>query len=173
MHITYPPCVRNDLSSTCSALYSASARKLYPLAGGRSWSSHSYPTTTTTSTHQVAYCYRHLSSSSRVRYCISPSPLNSIMTRTGGTSANTRVKPHHQGAAQRVRTYSQTQSRRSSVYRTSIHGSSTTLHLSWLFRSNIPPRRGLPLPNDVQKRNIFGMGEIIGVLANVSHSNWV
>ncbi|KAI0685181.1 hypothetical protein BC835DRAFT_1290862 [Cytidiella melzeri] len=52
------------------------------------------------------------------------------------------------------------------MYRTSIHSSSPTLHLSWLFRSNLPPRRGMPSPGDIQKRTFFGVGEIIGVLAN-------
>lgn len=47
-------------------------------------------------------------------------------------------------------------------------GEGTTIQLHWLFRSNIPRRRGMPLPNDVRKRNFFGMGEIISVLANVS-----
>jgi hypothetical protein len=97
------------------------------------------------------------------------------MARTGSTSLNNnRVnRPSHQNATQRVRTYSQTQSRRSSMYRASIHSSSTTLHLSWLLRSNLPPRRGMPLPGDVQKRHFFGVGEIIGVLANVCDPvNW-
>lgn len=171
MHIIRGPCVLNDLPSRCSAMHSASACRLYSLAGRRS-SSHSYPTTCLPSTQLGVDRYRHLSNAGLVRYSISSSSSSSIMTRTGGTSVNTRLnKPHHQGATQRARTYSQTQSRRSSMYRTSVHGSSTTLHLSWLFRSNIPARRGMPLPADVQKRNFFGMGEIIGVLANVSWSS--
>jgi hypothetical protein len=40
--------------------------------------------------------------------------------------------------------------------------------LHWLFRSNIPRRRRSLLPVDVHKRNFFGMGEILGVLTNVS-----
>ncbi|TFK53100.1 hypothetical protein OE88DRAFT_1627094 [Heliocybe sulcata] len=35
-----------------------------------------------------------------------------------------------------------------------------------MFRSNIPRRRGQPLPNDVRKRNFFGLGEIISVITN-------
>lgn len=46
-------------------------------------------------------------------------------------------------------------------------GEGTAVQLHWLFRSNIPRRRGMPMPNDVRKRNFFGIGEIIGVLANV------
>ena len=38
----------------------------------------------------------------------------------------------------------------------------------WLFRSNIPRRRTSYLSPDIRKRNFFGMGEIIGVLTNVS-----
>lgn len=121
-------------------------------------------------THSCANRYRPLTTSSLGLHLRSPSP-GVIMARTGGTSSNTNIRinrPHPQNAAQRARTYSQSQSRRSSVYRTSIHSSSTTLHLSWLFRSNLPPRRGMPIPADIQKRTFFGVGEIIGVLANVS-----
>ena len=165
MHITCGPCVLNDFSKKCGVVV-GSACKLYSCAGRRQLSSHPYPTSCLPTTQRGAYCYRHLASSSAVKYNISSFLSRSIMTRTGGASTNPRLNKSH-NAAQRVRTYSQSQSRRSSVYRTSVHGSSTTLHLSWLYRSNIPSRRGLPLPNDVQKRNIFGMGEIIGVLANV------
>jgi len=38
----------------------------------------------------------------------------------------------------------------------------------WLFRSNIPSRRTSYISPDIRKRNFFGMGEIIGVLTNVS-----
>ncbi|PPQ77918.1 hypothetical protein CVT25_015393 [Psilocybe cyanescens] len=38
--------------------------------------------------------------------------------------------------------------------------------IQWLFRSNIPRRRTSYISVDVQKRNFFGMGEIIGVLTN-------
>ncbi|KAI0795527.1 hypothetical protein C8Q75DRAFT_712191 [Abortiporus biennis] len=91
------------------------------------------------------------------------------MARTNNTLSNgntARVaRPHLQTTLQRARTYSQSQSRRSS-----LHGSPTAIQLSWFFRSNIPRRRGHPLPTDVQKRNFFGMGEIIGVLANPSET---
>jgi hypothetical protein len=40
--------------------------------------------------------------------------------------------------------------------------------MHWLFRSNIPRKRSSYLAADIKKRNFFGMGEIIGVLANVS-----
>ena len=159
------------LSNKCSLMATSSACKLYALACCRRLSSHPYPTICLPrAPHLGAHCYRHLSTTS-VRYSISPSSSSSIMTRTGCTSANTRInRPHN--TTQRVRTYSQTQSRRSSMYRTSVHGSTTTLHLSWLFRTNVPPRRGHSLPSGVQKRSIFGMGEIIGVLANVSLTLW-
>ena len=39
--------------------------------------------------------------------------------------------------------------------------------LHWLFRSNIPRRRTSYLSPDINKRNFFGMGEIIAVLTNV------
>ena len=38
----------------------------------------------------------------------------------------------------------------------------------WLFRSNIPRRRTSYIPPDIRQQNLFGMGEIIGVLTNVS-----
>ncbi|KAJ3512340.1 hypothetical protein NLJ89_g3572 [Agrocybe chaxingu] len=38
--------------------------------------------------------------------------------------------------------------------------------IHWLFRSNIPRKRTSYISIDVQKRNFFGMGEIIGVLTN-------
>src|ERR1700722_9034644 len=38
----------------------------------------------------------------------------------------------------------------------------------WLFRSNIPRRRRSLLPVEAHTRNFFGMGEIVGILANVS-----
>ena len=120
----------------------------------------------------------HLSLAGRYRPPSSSSHLASLLmarVQPTASSSNTRLSRPHPTTAQRARTYSQSQSRRSSVYRTSLHGSSatTSLHLSWLVRTSIPPRRGMVLPNDVQKRHFFGLGEIIGVLANVSHSNWV
>lgn len=39
--------------------------------------------------------------------------------------------------------------------------------IHWLFRSNIPRKRASYISIDVQKRNFFGMGEIIGVITNV------
>ncbi|KDR77131.1 hypothetical protein GALMADRAFT_66299 [Galerina marginata CBS 339.88] len=38
--------------------------------------------------------------------------------------------------------------------------------IHWLFRSNIPRRRTSYISVDIQKRNFFGMGEILGVLTN-------
>ncbi|CAL1709617.1 unnamed protein product [Somion occarium] len=84
------------------------------------------------------------------------------MTRTNNTASNTRLaKPHLQSTTRRAGTYSQSQSRRSS-----LHGSPTTLQVSWFLRTNLPRRRGSTLPADFQKRTFFGMGEIVGVLAN-------
>lgn len=156
----HPPCLLNDYSRQGSVL---SSIIFHSPAGTRLSSSHP----SRLPTHLGANRYRLSTSSAPVHHLLSSttgSPDN--MTRTGGPSnnhnANTRLRP-----AQRARTYSQSQSRLSSVYRTSVHSSSTTLHLSWLFRSNLPPRRGMPLAVDVQKRSFFGVGEIIGVLANV------
>ena len=41
----------------------------------------------------------------------------------------------------------------------------------WLFRSNIPRRRTSYLPPDINKRNFFGMGEIITVHASVKFTS--
>ncbi|KAI0753286.1 hypothetical protein C8Q80DRAFT_1097732 [Daedaleopsis nitida] len=68
----------------------------------------------------------------------------------------------------RSRVLSPPASRRTSVYTTIGEGTAVQLH--WLFRSNIPRRRGMPMPTDVRKRNFFGIGEIIGVLANPSQT---
>ncbi|KAF8062301.1 hypothetical protein FPV67DRAFT_1783190 [Lyophyllum atratum] len=38
--------------------------------------------------------------------------------------------------------------------------------IHWLFRSNIPRRRNSFLPPDLNKRNFFGMGDIVGVITN-------
>ncbi|KZP22205.1 hypothetical protein FIBSPDRAFT_787379 [Athelia psychrophila] len=38
--------------------------------------------------------------------------------------------------------------------------------INWLFRSNIPRRRNQSFGSNIQRRNFFGMGEIIGVLTN-------
>ena len=84
---------------------------------------------------------------------------------TANTSATTAVARNGPGPTPRMHALSPPQSRRQSMYN-SI-GEGTTIQLHWLFRSNIPRRRGMPLPNDVRKRNFFGMGEIISVLANV------
>lgn len=47
---------------------------------------------------------------------------------------------------------------------------STGESVAWIFRSNLPHRCGAPLQPH-QKRNFFGLGEIISVLANVSHTS--
>ena len=87
-----------------------------------------------------------------------------IMTRTNNTPSTSRLaqKPHPPSTFQRARTYSQSQSRRSS-----LHGSPTTLQVSWFLKSSLPRKRGTSLPYEVQKRTFFGMGEIVGVIANV------
>ncbi|KAF9070138.1 hypothetical protein BDP27DRAFT_1221257 [Rhodocollybia butyracea] len=38
--------------------------------------------------------------------------------------------------------------------------------MHWLFRTNIPRRRSSYYPADIQKRNFFGIGEIVGVITN-------
>lgn len=40
--------------------------------------------------------------------------------------------------------------------------------MHWLFRSNIPRRRASYISPDIHKRNFFGMGDIIGVITNVT-----
>ena len=50
------------------------------------------------------------------------------------------------------------QTHRSESYIPSLH---------WIFRSNIPRTRNSYLSPDINKRNFFGMGEIITVLTNV------
>lgn len=47
------------------------------------------------------------------------------------------------------------------------HSESYLPSLHWIFRSNIPRRRTSNLSPDINKRNFFGMGEIITVLTNV------
>ncbi|KAF7366723.1 hypothetical protein MSAN_00930400 [Mycena sanguinolenta] len=42
----------------------------------------------------------------------------------------------------------------------------TSIPVHWFFRSNIPRRRTSFLPADMQKRNFFGLGEIVGVITN-------
>lgn len=47
--------------------------------------------------------------------------------------------------------------------------SESALSLHWLFRSNLPRRKGTPpVPIDIRKRNFFGLGEVIRVVTNVS-----
>ncbi|TFK87298.1 hypothetical protein K466DRAFT_491135 [Polyporus arcularius HHB13444] len=82
--------------------------------------------------------------------------------RTTNNSGNTVLA--RSGPTPRTHALSPPASRRTSMYTTI--GDGGTLQLHWLFRSNIPRRRGMPMPTDVRKRNFFGIGEIIGVLAN-------
>ncbi|RPD53733.1 hypothetical protein L226DRAFT_469903 [Lentinus tigrinus ALCF2SS1-7] len=82
--------------------------------------------------------------------------------RTTNNNGNTVLA--RAGPTPRTHALSPPASRRTSMYTTI--GDAGTLQLHWLFRSNIPRRRGMPMPTDVRKRNFFGIGEIIGVLAN-------
>jgi len=50
------------------------------------------------------------------------------------------------------------------VHRVASRGNIPTMH--WLFRSNIPRRRNSYLPNEMHKRNFFGVSEIFSVLVN-------
>ncbi|KAH8101751.1 hypothetical protein BXZ70DRAFT_931783 [Cristinia sonorae] len=88
-----------------------------------------------------------------------------IMPRTDNTVVNTTrlARPTTQSNAHRNSTYSLSQSRRSS-----LHGATATaLQISWLFKANIPRKRGaISHTQTHQKRTFFGMGEVIGVLAN-------
>jgi hypothetical protein len=43
----------------------------------------------------------------------------------------------------------------------------SSIPIHWFFRTNIPRRRTSFLPADMQRRNFFGLGEIVGVLTNV------
>lgn len=45
--------------------------------------------------------------------------------------------------------------------------------MQWLFRSNIPRHRRSFLGPDIQRRNFFGMSEVLSVLANVSHLSFL
>ncbi|KAI0364212.1 hypothetical protein BV20DRAFT_974711 [Pilatotrama ljubarskyi] len=83
--------------------------------------------------------------------------------RTVNNRGNTVLA--RQAPTPRTHALSPPASRRQSVHATLGQGTSP-IQLHWLFRSNIPRRRGLPLPTDVRKRNFFGLGEIISVLAN-------
>ncbi|KAI8989619.1 hypothetical protein BD414DRAFT_484704 [Trametes punicea] len=90
----------------------------------------------------------------------------SMTRRTVNSSGNTVLA--RAGPTPRARVLSPPASRRQSMHTTFAQGSPIQLH--WLFRSNIPRRRGTPMPTDVRKRNFFGLGEIIGVLANPSET---
>ena len=85
---------------------------------------------------------------------------------TNNSGSNVLARPA--GPTPRTRALSPPTSRRTSMY---TIGEGTSIQLHWLFRSNIPRRRGMPMPTDVRKRNFFGIGEIIGVLANVRISS--
>ena len=94
---------------------------------------------------------------------ISRGSFGDMARRTTNNSGNTVLA--RPGPTPRTHALSPPASRRTSMYTTI--GDGGTLQLHWLFRSNIPRRRGMPMPTDVRKRNFFGIGEIIGVLANV------
>jgi hypothetical protein len=51
------------------------------------------------------------------------------------------------------------------VHRAASRNNLPSMH--WMFRSNIPRRRNSFLPNEIQKRNFFGMSDIFSVLMNV------
>lgn len=95
---------------------------------------------------------------------------SNYMARTSSTSSQPPTFSGLQSSTPRPRpqprTYRQPNppSRRQSLHTVPL---TAKLHIHWLFRSNIPRRRSMPLPTDVNKRNFFGIGEIIGVLANV------
>ena len=86
------------------------------------------------------------------------------MARRTVSSSNNNAALTRPGPTPRTHALSPPASRRQSLY---TIGEGTSIQLHWLFRSNIPRRRGMPMPNDVRKRNFFGIGEIIGVLVNV------
>lgn len=98
-------------------------------------------------------------------FCSSSLPQShtSMARRTTNSSGGNTVLARP-GPTPRTHALSPPASRRQSLY---TIGEGTSIQLHWLFRSNIPRRRGMPMPTDVRKRNFFGIGEIIGVLANV------
>ena len=127
--------------------------------------SHIFPGPLLSSFHILRL--RRAISPSSIALCARESPDITYMPsrHSNNTTATTAVVRNAPGPTPRMRALSPPASRRQSMYAMS---DGTTIQLHWLFRSNIPRRRGMPLPNDVRKRNFFGFGEIIGVLANVS-----
>ena len=91
-------------------------------------------------------------------------PAFPLLLTTTTTSSSGNAVLARPGPTPRTHALSPPASRRQSLY---TIGEGTSIQLHWLFRSNIPRRRGMPMPADVRKRNFFGIGEIIGVLANV------
>ena len=116
-------------------------------------------------------CYRLTSYPSLTFYLYlsSPSFLRcDRMARTDGAAAQPQISSLQSPTPRprpRAHVSSPPPSRRQSLH---TLGPTARLHVQWLFRSNIPHRRGMPLPVDVHKRNFFGIGEILSVLANVS-----
>ncbi|KAH9848678.1 hypothetical protein C2E23DRAFT_843130 [Lenzites betulinus] len=90
----------------------------------------------------------------------------SMTRRTVNNNGSTVLA--RQAPTPRTRALSPPASRRQSMH--AALGQGTPIQLHWLFRSNIPRRRGMPMPTDVRKRNFFGVGEIISVLANPSET---
>lgn len=64
----------------------------------------------------------------------------------------------------RQRTTSTKFTQRTSAY--AARSRADSIH--WLFRTNIPRKPNQSFGSNIHKRNFFGMGEIIGVLTNVS-----
>jgi hypothetical protein len=58
--------------------------------------------------------------------------------------------------------------RRTDLAHTRVGARTRVPSMHWLFRTNIPRKRSSYMHLDPQKRNFFGMGEIFGVLTNVS-----
>lgn len=97
---------------------------------------------------------------------LSPSPLLSSRTRTISTSNCITIR-NSSSYASRPMEPSTLRLRKSSQHLP--HSRVPSIH--WLFRTNIPRRRSSFLPPEIQKRNFFGMGEIVGVLTNVCSSS--
>ncbi|KDQ49112.1 hypothetical protein JAAARDRAFT_717595 [Jaapia argillacea MUCL 33604] len=85
-------------------------------------------------------------------------------THTHSRSQSNALDRHHSTASRLDRQASSSWRRGDHPSRLERERSDISFH--WLFRSNIPRRRGQPFSNDAQRRNFFGMGEIIGVITN-------
>lgn len=152
------------------------SRKLHPLASCRAQTcpkSHLSSTAPASSFYFLYHLQNSISypSSLTIPLDLSTSTVNIYMARTRTTSSQQPTINGLQSTTPRPRPRAYVSSNPSSR-RQSLHTVAPTarVHIHWLFRSNIPRRRGMPMPADVNRRNFFGIGEILGVLANPSET---